>query len=1310
MNSTFKKVALASALMATSALVAPALANPVTLQAVGPVSGSTGKAYATKDAKVSFTLHSAAAAVNAGFGTGGKVFYYDATGLINAGGTAITLTAVRTGGVSGDALRYEATLPNTVSGRAWTHVAFLVSDADTRGATDDFAGAGAGQNNAWINPDKTLTLTTLADGTDVAAANKWARTDGYYGPALTAATISSDQTKLFLKFDTNVQDADATVAQTGISTTSTAAITSDVLLYKGNQTTPSAQAALVVATTQLDDKSILTMCNEVGCTTPLNSDLVGGYVHLKDSSAIVDTAKNAAVVNASKTVVAEATKPVADTSVSKNGIVSSVTGTLWDGSATAVDVSLRYSQPMADLGGVANVKVYEAGTTTELADSGADKPTIAARASSGNNVVVRLTADATGDGDGKFGVDPATGKIVFDKDGNWATTTDQKAIDVLISKTGANPATSVYGGAQDAADQTFAAVVVGEAPAAGALQTADSRKADGSAGADGKLDGFKIDFKTPVTVTGTGGFAMTVNGSAANNAITVAGASAVNTGDTSAVVTAYFDQAGKFDWDKDGVIAGAAEEAQDAAVYAAFTTADTAKYSASLAAADSTVVYSRVWDAATGANLKASLGATSVAADGVGPLVTGVTFYPVEGTSPAAGYLKITTSEAIASVAGATADQFNFAGSPLSLLNLNAGITAAPAFAIDPDDNKSILIGTAAAPRVSADVVGKALTVTSGVSVVDGSAAQNKITADGSKSPTGGTTQFTAPTIAQAVAARSAGSPDGNVDQVIVKFSKPVALETGGQMVDGLFSLDIDYDGNVGNGYGYSVTIPASGITVAADGYVTLAVPTPGLKGTLTALRVNYNANGTLDNAAAGKNRLMSTDAPAVVVATTENKDVTFAKNSTKLYTMEVKGTLTTDGTAVAPKGTIVRADLVDFASALTMKGAVVNVPCNCTGAAGVAVPAAGAIATLIDNDRKLGKASSKAFVVATLSANQDTVSGVAMAAAHPGANNTTRVYEVAIDTKTGAVTGSGVTGSVQLSETPALTVLDTVYQVTNDGKFRFAIGSNTAPKNAFVLASVKRPDGDMFTAITSPVTSFANHVPFASNVTASGIIGGDLGTVNLSKIYDTAVRPGDNWQLVGLKGEIARTTDVKRKAEGVSLDRLLISVKGDSGAPVTAWAFDGDDDDEGFLLLNNATKSALQIDATTIDNVKDVNGGIALALKNGGNYTQVGGGNTAIDTTLANSFNVFYPISGHSSEYKAEAAKWSLLTMENAVADIATWANTNKVGAIIVVGSGNYQKAWFKGATDNTLTSLANGDRAFVYFEGANAAYKYGR
>ena len=90
----------------------------------------------------------------------------------------------------------------------------------------------------------------------------------------------------------------------------------------------------------------------------------------------------------------------------------------------------------------------------------------------------------------------------------------------------------------------------------------------------------------------------------------------------------------------------------------------------------------------------------------------------------------------------------------------------------------------------------------------------------------------------------------------------------------------------------------------------------------------------------------------------------------------------------------------------------------------------------------------------------------------------------------------------------------------------------------------------------------------------------------------------------------------------------------------------------------------------------------------------------------------MFYPISGDSTAFNATAARWSLLTVEQAVAsaNLATWANTNKVAAIIVVGSGNAQKSWFKGSTTNTLTALSKGDRAFIYFEGANTAFKFGR
>lgn len=1310
MNSTFKKVALASALMAGTALVAPQVAN-----AAASVTTAVGTALTVQ---APFKT-----ALTPGYGMKARVQVTRNGTTTNQDGMRLYAFLYKSGtyvgyvrstaadGAAADAVDQTVTLPTAALDYNQVSFAFLYEGGEGGGAVDDtLDGANANVRVLLLTPPAARTAaagggnglsavdvsgitggsyttsgatSTQADNIGALATIKAAAVavTNYNGPTLlTAQTANTlNGTDLKLTFDTSLK----AIADNSVVPAPQIKINSPTI------TTQQTKGAVTAG-----DKVVRFDDNNGAFNGQLTTVDVKFVADPSLANFISDEAGNGPVTSTGTAITAFAAPAFAgktadvlitggtafDTNAEITSLFSSAGKTLANGETIVLQLNAAENFDGTGANVIEDVAITGNGTlVATLTGFGANTNAIGVTLTAAGNEVITV------DTDGTIKVNGTALTVAMASHTTKLTTAEGKTLD-----------------ANTAAKKVF----LGVAPPTVTLKTLD-------ANANGTLDGAQVDY----------GAALTTPLAATHGVVIEKQTDAT----TKAAVTVSVDSA------TPNVLRAVAPEATlegflgtgqtKAANLNTGVTGVGLPFKASVTSSD--ITYAKIYDAATGANKKiANVAAAQPGTDGAKPVVTSVQYLPEEGTSPAAGQLKIVASEAL-TAGNLDSAQILLGGSSLQLLNLNDGVKALVAGdkALSKTDvtNDTATIGVLGTNqgKVTASVLNKALTLNANTTAGFADAAGNILATDGSKTVTPGTTVYAGPSIVQAIGTRSANAVGGNIDTVIVKFNKGVALAAGGAKEDGMFKVR----GTVG-GTDYDVSIPAANIdiTQAASGYVTLTIPSPGIKGTLTNLVVEYNAG-----VQAAANKLVSTDTTPANIAEAgaeftsandaDTRTAQFSKNSTKLYTMEVKGTLTTDGTAVTPKGTIVRADLVDFASALEMKGASLNVPCQCTGASGVAVPANNDIATLVDNDRKLGKASSKAFVEVTLSARQDSVSGVRMLDAHPGNLNTTRVYEVAIDTKTGAVTGNGVTGSVTLSDAPSLTVLDTVYQVTNDGKFRFAIGSDTAPKNAFVLASVKRPDGDMFTAITSPVTSFSNHVPFASNVTASGVISGDLGTVNLSKIYDTPVRAGNNWQLVGFKGEIARTTDAKRKTEGVSLDRLLISVKGTTGQPVTAWTYDNNDNDEGFLLLNNATKSALQIGTTTIDNVKDVNGGLALALKNGGDYNQdnaddlgVLGNNQTIDATPANSFNIFYPISGNASEYKAEAAKWSLLTMEAGVADIATWANTNKVGAIIVVGAGNQQKAWFKGATDNTLTSLANGDRAFVFFEGANTTYKYGR
>ncbi|GAB3119236.1 beta strand repeat-containing protein [Novispirillum itersonii] len=1370
MNSTFKKVALASALLASTAMVTPAFAGDLlstgTKVAAPWNVESTGKLLVSPGQKVRLGFQTTAAA------EAGSTLYLHAVYLNAATGASnVIVGQMAASDATADSVAdFNPTIQNVTNA---THVVFFMAASNGANVAGGANALNAGANVMGLKPTDhnaitTTNVSTVLTGKDITTALATADyqtivtamlavdanyaiplTSTYKGPAIASIgkTVASGvMSDAKIQFNTGVAKSIAvgTLAPTNLGATDS--LGADIRFQLGSATTGSnvenpVVSATTTSTGAVGTRNVVTVRKTGPADFSANYDNADRVANL-GAAALVDLAGNVMPDFTDTAITAFAAPALASTGTAK--VVLKTAGDvtkLYDNTATGGVRSgdgnnvftIRLAESVTNLNVAEDVKL-PTGLTFGSVTNDSASPELTVTVAANYALRIANTGELYLQGDGTGVVATA-----FDP----ANPTGTK-VELGIAKKAATPQASVVKtslGDQEvgtSADLTGVAYV-----GVAATPTVSTSDADAS----GTLDGVKVTFGAPVNTTlpsTTGAILFKRLGSPSTAADVVATAATILANSSNKVVQVKANSG-------DTAITGLVTPTSEAAARTntgSTSTAGASQVPFDFALTDSQIAYTNVY-AASG-DRAGSLAqvrdihantTTSTITDGASPVVKTAVYSETEGSTPVSGKLVITASEALTAGTLKTSD-FIFGGSSLQLLNLNDNVTATVAGAVSTATG-GVTNATLTLTNVTSSVANKVLTLGAAPGYTDGATPANVLATDGSKTVTTGTKSFSGPKIAQAIATRSTNAVDGNIDQVLVKFDKAVTLAssggTTGATVDGMFKVKATITG----AGAIEVAIPKANIDLssAATGYVTLNIPTPGIVGStkLTALTVEYDTNGTNEDGSThtSVNRLVSTDAtPAEINETAafgtgdDGASVTYAKNSTKLYTMEVTGSLTTDGSAAAAKGTIVRADLVDMATAPTVKSGSLTVPCSCAaGSTTLAADPANftAINTELENAAKLGKTSINAYVkVLVQAATGSAVNAELNVGTVPAGDATNKVYPVTINVATGAVTGTaGATGSLVIEKSPALKVLDTVYQVTNTGAFRFAVGSDTAPANAFVLVSSKQPADKFFTGLTSAVPSFANYLPFASNVVASGVIGGNLGTVNLAKIASSSVSETTGWQLVGFQGAIARNSNAVLKATPVDATRLLVSIRPTTGQPVTAWGFDagaaGAADDEAFLLQNNVTASALQIGSASIDGLKNVDGGLALALKNpsgsfvrddtAGVYSIT---STDTDTTISATepFSVFYPISGDSTAFNAGAGKWSLLTVEQAVASasLSTWADTNKVAAIIVVGSGNAQKSWFKGSTTNTLTALAKGDRAFVYFSAANTAFKFGR
>lgn len=1430
MNSTFKKVALASALLASSALVAPQAAFAVALvtastqtntaavtandgSAVGPskLFNGTEKIFAGYGKKLRVQW-------NVGDGTGnGQNGNITAVAMLYKDGTYIgTSTTLQTVAATDTEVSDDATAADgdnkidlsfditnapsafnqvvivftsnnaldTINGAApGTGMVALVSNTSNSGSVKMIALDGNGSTNSAVDLTAAADVNTLATTIGALSAADKAEVlipvESYDGPKLLGGVKNTADapTAVTLQFDVPVAKV-----TTGLPLTDTYAIAADVTIKNAAGSSAATVAVDVgaigsVPALAIDHPVRRFRVNTNGTGGAFSGTTATAEVPFKtgSSTTLVDFALNSLFIPVSAQTISLSAKPaLASTGTAKNVLVSATS----DGTTAITESNIR--DLYSDTGmAIANTytltfssrleQAFAASTLNTVADE-LDVAGLPAGTSNANYAIIADGSSGTTSIKWTAASLPSTSpKIRVNSSGQLQYTADSTVttpawVDVKLGYkyNATTPIATADGVAMASSADDIAAVAVygGIAPTVTVATDVATLDKD----ANGTVDGAVINFGAPITtpLAATHGAVIADDDDATKK--------------SSVTVAINADSANKLN------IVGVEESLKSfvntSGTETAASTLNTGAKGTTLpfkvSVASSEITYSRVYNSSTG-NLKTigDVAANEPATDGASPVILSVLYVDEQGNSPAAGQLKIVASEALSAEDTNTGNtvgtvdldlqQFLINGSPLTLLNLNDGVTSNAQHYTTGEKTTiagdTVLIGKTGTGngKVSANALNKpfAMSASSKSGLKD--AAGNKLAGSVSSITTGGSV-YSGPKIVQAIGTRSTNAVDGNIDTVLVKFDKAVTQATSGTttgaVVDGMFKVRALVDGA-----NYDVSVPAAKVTIGTDGYVTLAIPAPGIVGStkLQGLWVEYDKDS--NNAL---NRLVSTDSTAAEISdsgsafsdgtnsVTKNKSSTdttqivdtaftndadtskvqFSANTTKLYTMEVTGKLTTDGTAAAARGTIVRADLVDMGTALTVKNGSLAVPCSC--AAGSTTIALGnndtelkSLAKALDDGAKVGKSTINLYAVVTLNGNTANATNVKVLD-ELGASGM-KSYPVSVNTTTGAITGTaGATGSLTLEKTPALKVLDTVYQVTNTGDFRFAVGSDTAPTNAFVLVSSKQPTDKFFTGLTSPVESFANHLPFASNVVSSGVIGGNLGTINLKNIASSSVSETTGWQLVGFQGAIARNGNATLKAKPVDATRLLISVRPTTGEPVTAWAFDnvttGQEalaNDEAFLLQNNVTASALQIGSASVDGLKAIDGGLALALKNpSGGFTsdtaatkgEINKDDASTGISATEPFSVFYPITGDSAAFGAAAGKWSLLTMDTGVASLSDWAATNKVAAIIVVGSGNAQKSWFKGSTTNTLTALSKGDRAFIYFEGANTAFKFGR
>lgn len=326
--------------------------------------------------------------------------------------------------------------------------------------------------------------------------------------------------------------------------------------------------------------------------------------------------------------------------------------------------------------------------------------------------------------------------------------------------------------------------------------------------------------------------------------------------------------------------------------------------------------------------------------------------------------------------------------------------------------------------------------------------------------------------------------------------------------------------------------------------------------------------------------------------------------------------------------------------------------------------------------------------------------------------------------------------------------VLDTAYALVKNGVYNVIVGAKeqdfkgndaalvpaSTVKDAFVQVSVFNAvsgewnlttSADPSFAQTSP-TSPAGHIKFSADLLKNTNIP-TRNNIELANIGSTTIRSINGWQLLGITGELARTTTAPLQM------RAFMTLDKDSGAPIANFEADNKGKDEAFTLgLDAAAPNKLNVafegpNQVIVNNINPkpgagvafnyntaftagTDGGTGPAGFNNPNGTAQTDGrfNDALDPTLINSstkgLKWFYPIkSAAPSNAKLLKNSWHLITIQ---ADKTLTALPAGIDAVIIVDGANGAKAWFRGeAATAALDTFAvkKGDAVFVHVGNAD-------
>ena len=967
-------------------------------------------------------------------------------------------------------------------------------------------------------------------------------------------------------------------------------------------------------------------------------------------------------------------------------------------SATNVTIAIRFNQALSAAVAASKIDFVDSAGTSLVGSMLAEG---AVQLNPNNSAVTEILLKSNA-GKTLF-VDSADGKLkVANRAGATLTQAEidaAKTISIKLTATGG--ATSLVGSDVLDNDTTIASILTGAVPSQ-TYVAIDSDK-------NGVPDGAEIKFGATVSKGSSAGYALAVNGqqagitssSTAKDGVITTKAVTLSTDKKAVDVT--FDEAGGFNWDDTGASANKIDAA-DTTKFKTFDTASTSKVAVKLTKASSDTKYTGIYDALTGELLVASTSdAYKVAnVDGMSPVLV-ANPSTIDATHPATvsyakktdgtGVLTATFSENLSSVAGQQVEDFLIDGAPLTLLNLNltSGSTQ-PSIdttassgkkivikniavnAIKPGTSK-LTIATSPVPNASDASANKIASNSTGVTIADGGAA------------------VAAPKMLKAFTVLN---QQGEVSNLIVVYDREVALAKGATS-EGIFKVNLK---GIGTNPDVTVTIPKDKVVIDSTNKkkVTLTLPINVKKGVFGDAIIEYDPNGT--------NKLVSTDTKPVDVFNSssfsgtndgDTQTTQLSKNSTQLFVMELKGSVTDGGKAV-PEGTIVRLDLISETT-LGIAGATSVVPCAKCGRPTVALTVTSSVENAISAARAKGERTIHAFI-----RNNKDANGVwTVATIDTSSSGGGEVSPVTVDVITGRIIGA-TTGQIAFAKTNHFNDIDTTY-VVMDGKnngIRVSVGSEKRLDKGFVMISAQKP-GQSFMLLNTTVPQLQGFIPFTAELSTKGKIAANV-NLDFANITKIKVPTGNSngWKTMGVAGDLAYA---KGQRQEMDADHLFLSVQGDDGAPISFWNNNANTD-MAFTLLNNTTTMTYEVGGKVIGNFKGLNGTWGIAVNNANvkkvNVNGVGPG--SVSSASGNVTDTIYlPIKGPQAT-RALGLGWQLVSPQ---ADMTESQFGDTFTALVCAGNGDKSTSWFKGESNNSLHQFSKGQACFGYTEKANKAFK---